>query len=461
MKSFLPKLSVLIIILQTTLFAQAYDVDTVIYGLPKAVSFSAMGNNKFILTIKDSTVRVYSNTGTYLKTFWNFSDSLYIAGQESGVLGVCTDPDFNTNHYVYVYYTHLNPASIRIIRFTENNNSGTNPFIIFNHQQSQSGTHYGGNMHFGPDDKLYISVGTGGTNSDAQLRTTPRGKILRINRDGTAPLNNPFYDDGNPLTGNDDRIWALGMRNSFDFCFSPFNDSLYATENGQSDDELNFIRKGKNYGWPLCEGYCSPYIDSLKQPMFVARTYVPTGIIIYNGSAFPGLSGKIIFGSYGFQSLYIASLNASLDSVTSAVPWAITGRVTSLMAGSDGVIYALKFGFSNDGALLRLRPFVNGIGNQNEISSEYILSQNFPNPFNPVTSIKYEIPKTGFVTLKIFNELGMELISLVNETKQQGSYEVTWDASNYPSGVYFYELNAGDPTSPKLVTDRKKMVLIK
>ena len=458
----------LLFLMQTTLFAQAYNVDTVIFGLPKAVSFSSMGSDKLIITIKDSTVRIYSNNGTYLKTFWNFSDSLYSSGQESGVLGVCTDPNFISNHYVYIYYTHLSPASIRVVRFIENNNSGTNPQIILNHQQSQSGIHYSGNMHFGPDDKLYISIGTGGTNTDAQLLTSPRGKILRINRDGTIPVNNPFYDDGNPLTGYDDRIWARGLRNSFDFCFSPYNDSLYSTENGTSVDELNFIRKGKNYGWPICEGYCTPYIDSLKQPMYAASSYVPTGIIIYNGSAFPTLLGKIIFGSYGFQSLYIASLNAGLDSITSITPWAITGRVTSLMKGSDGFIYALKYGFTNEGAILRIKPFVSGLGNQNEYSDGYELSQNYPNPFNPVTSIKYEIPKEGFVTLKIFNALGMELTTLVNETKQQGSYEVTWDASNFPSGVYFYELTAGDPSTPMSstgvairVTDRKKMVLIK
>lgn len=445
----------LVLFVNVKIFTQAYNVDTVLFGLPKAVSFSSMGSDKLIVTIKDSTVRIYSMNGTYLKTFWNFSDSLYSSGQESGVLGVCTDPNFITNHYVYVYYTHLNPASIRIVRFTEINNAGTNPLIIFNHLQSQSGIHYGGNMHFGPDDKLYITVGTGSANTDAQILTTPRGKILRINRDGSAPVNNPFYDDGNPLSGNDDRIWALGMRNSFDFCFSPFNDSLYSTENGNSVDELNFIRKGKNYGWPLCEGYCIPYIDSLKQPMFAAGSYVPTGIIIYNGSAFPTLTGKIIFGSYGFQSLYIATLNAGLDSITSVTPWAITGRVTSLMKGSDGFIYALKYGFTNDGAILKIKPFLSGLGYQNEYPTGYKLQQNYPNPFNPVTNIQYEIPTSTFVSIKIYNSLGVEINTLVNESKQQGSYDVSWDGTNYPSGVYFYELTAGD------FKERKKMVLIK
>ncbi|HMQ80076.1 MAG TPA: PQQ-dependent sugar dehydrogenase [Ignavibacteria bacterium] len=433
--------------------AQPYTVDTLITGMPRNVSFSFMGDDRIILTIKDSTVRVYSSSGTYLRTFWNFGDSTY-PYSESGVLGVTVDPNFSNNHFVYVYYSHLNPASLRVVRFTESGNSGTNPVVIFNHIQSQSGIHYGGNLHFGVDDKLYISVGTGTANSDAQYMSTPRGKLLRINRDGSIPSDNPFFDDGNPLTGRDDRIWVLGLRNSFDFCFSPINDSLYATENGNSIDELNFITRGKNYGWPLCEGYCTPFVDSLKQPMFAANGYAPTGIMIYNGSAFPSLSGKVLFGSFNFQAVYAATLSSSLDSVVSVTPWAITGRVTSMVQHTDGYIYVMKYGFSDDGAIFRIKPPVNGISNENIVKS-FNLMQNYPNPFNPLTSIKFELPGTGLVTLKIYNTLGMEIYTLVKETKQQGSYEVTWDASNFPSGVYFYELSVGG------FTDRKKMVLIK
>jgi hypothetical protein len=128
--------------------------------------------------------------------------------------------------------------------------------------------------------------------------------------------------------------------------------------------------------------------------------------------------------------------------------------LTTIKQGPDDFIYALNGGYTTAGRLYRIKPDPTGIINNN-IPVGYKLEQNYPNPFNPVTSIKYEIPKTGFVTLKIFNALGMELTTLVNETKQQGSYEVTWDASNFPSGVYFYELSTGE------FSERKKMVLIK
>ncbi len=104
-----------------------------------------------------------------------------------------------------------------------------------------------------------------------------------------------------------------------------------------------------------------------------------------------------------------------------------------------------------------------------EIPQHFVLYQNYPNPFNPITKIKFSIPTPlsppfakggrtqsgGFVTLKIYDILGREIVVLVNEKKQAGTYEVEWDASNYPSGIYFYRLTAGE------YTECKKMVLIK
>jgi hypothetical protein len=91
----------------------------------------------------------------------------------------------------------------------------------------------------------------------------------------------------------------------------------------------------------------------------------------------------------------------------------------------------------------------------NIIPKEYSLSQNYPNPFNPVTNIKYQLPKDGFVTLKIYDITGREIAKLVNEQKPAGNYTVAFNGSNFASGVYFYRIQAGD------FVQVKKMVLIK
>ena len=91
----------------------------------------------------------------------------------------------------------------------------------------------------------------------------------------------------------------------------------------------------------------------------------------------------------------------------------------------------------------------------NNIPAEYKLEQNYPNPFNPTTTIRYSIPKAGIVNLKVYNLIGEEITTLVNEDKAAGNYEVEFDASQLPSGVYLYQLNAAD------FVETKKMVLLK
>jgi len=91
----------------------------------------------------------------------------------------------------------------------------------------------------------------------------------------------------------------------------------------------------------------------------------------------------------------------------------------------------------------------------NKVPAEFLLSQNYPNPFNPNTQIEYSIPKSSQVIVKIFNTLGEEIETLVNEEKPVGTYEVNWNAANLPSGVYFYRLQAGD------FVQTRKMILLK
>jgi len=98
---------------------------------------------------------------------------------------------------------------------------------------------------------------------------------------------------------------------------------------------------------------------------------------------------------------------------------------------------------------------VKGNKGQSGIPQSFKLFQNYPNPFNPTTTIRYQIPKEGFVTLKVYNLLGKEVKSLVNGYKNAGSYNISFDASEFPSGVYFYRLSTGN------FNQTKKLVLLK
>jgi hypothetical protein len=111
--------------------------------------------------------------------------------------------------------------------------------------------------------------------------------------------------------------------------------------------------------------------------------------------------------------------------------------------GADFNIY-----LANDG--------VTGVEDRNDVVVErFRLEQNYPNPFNPSTTITYQVPENSFVSIKVYDVLGKEVTSLINEEKSVGSYEVEFDATSLPSGIYFYRLQAGNYTTTK------KMILLK
>jgi len=103
----------------------------------------------------------------------------------------------------------------------------------------------------------------------------------------------------------------------------------------------------------------------------------------------------------------------------------------------------------NDASTVAKRSYNKILFTGDEIPVTYHLSQNFPNPFNPATTIQYQLPKNGFVTLKIYDILGKEVAALVNDQKTQGRYSVNFDASRLASGVYIYQLRVNDYVSSK------------
>ena len=122
-----------------------------------------------------------------------------------------------------------------------------------------------------------------------------------------------------------------------------------------------------------------------------------------------------------------------------------------LACNSEGILFA-----GTESGIYRTVESTTDI-NEHEVivPIEFLLFQNYPNPFNPTTSIRYQLPQSGNVKLKVYDLLGKEIITLVEEEKPAGNYEIKFDASNVPSGVYFYSINAGD------FSDTKKMILIK
>ncbi len=161
---------------------------------------------------------------------------------ERGALGIDLDPAFRTRPFVYVYVTRTWRGALRnqLVRIKKSGGHGIGLHVLVSTPASSDPYHNGGRILFGPDHKLYVMIGEGHHPVNAQdLTANLRGKILRLDRDGTPAAGDPHG-----------RIWSFGHRNSFGFTFDPKTRRLWETENGpECNDEINLIVKGGNYGW--------------------------------------------------------------------------------------------------------------------------------------------------------------------------------------------------------------------
>src|ERR1043165_7860402 len=194
--------------------------DTLVAGglsIPTAMALAPDG--RIFVCQQGGALRVIKN-GALLPT--PFLTVTVDSQGERGLLGVAFDPNFVSNQLVYVYYTATTPTiHNRISRFTANGDvalAGSETILMDLPSLSAATNHNGGALHFGPDGNLYAAVGDNANGANAQSLSTVLGKVLRINKDGSIPADNPFYGS---TAGNNRAIWAVGLRNPYTFTFQP------------------------------------------------------------------------------------------------------------------------------------------------------------------------------------------------------------------------------------------------
>jgi glucose/arabinose dehydrogenase len=186
-------------------------------SLSSATAMAFAPDRRIFVCEQGGALRVIKNGALLSQPFLTLTVS---SVGERGLLGVAFDPNFSTNHFVYVYYTAPAPSiHTRVSRFTANGDVvvyGSEAILLDLDNLSSATNHNGGAIHFGPDGELYIAVGENANSANSQTLSNLLGKILRINPDGNIPVDNPFY---NQATGKNRAIWALGLRNPFTFTF--------------------------------------------------------------------------------------------------------------------------------------------------------------------------------------------------------------------------------------------------
>lgn len=287
----------------------------------------------------------------------------------AGLLDVVLDPEFSTNSRVYVSYVAAGEGGTTttvVGAVLKDNTLRDVQTLLVALPFSDGSYHYGGGMAFGRDGRLYVAVGerlfTEALQPDlpvAQDITDARGVIYRLNSDGTIPDDNPNFGVG-AVPG----AYAYGVRNSQGIALDPATGELWFTEHGtHQGDELNLLRPGANYGWPIetTGTYRAPdYQASAREGVtytppvwYWQHTVAPTGLTFYNGDEFPEWKGDLLVPGLSGGSLWRFRIRD--NSVRSAEELFLDQRVRTRKAveGPDGTIYLLTD--EPNGKIIRVR----------------------------------------------------------------------------------------------------------
>jgi glucose/arabinose dehydrogenase len=302
--------------------------------IPVALAFAPDGR-LFYNELRTGRVRVVEDGRLADEPFASLQVVNLSGYSEHGLLGLALDPDFASNHYVYVFYSEPdkdgNPLRQRLVRFTEVDGVGQDMTVILDDLPIGAVCcHNGGRIAFGPDGKLYVSIGDTQESDLSQNPESLAGKILRINPDGSIPDDNPFPESP---------VYALGIRNSFGLAFHPVTGALFIDETGPAGfDELDIIQPGGNYGWPVAKGIAglSQYIDPIWTSGPVSVT--PTGMAFYTGDLLPIPKNDLLRCSYNSGKLEHVKMAPSFDHIDEIED---TGLACSLdvTVGPDGALY--------------------------------------------------------------------------------------------------------------------------
>lgn len=311
----------------------AHHLDT-----PWELTFAPDG--RLFFTQRPGVISVVENGNSKV---WLKLDSVVMEVGESGLTGIVLHPDFAQNGYIYFGYTYAEskaPLKLvnKVVRYREDPATKAPVFdkVLLDNIPGNY-VHNIGPLEFGPDRKLYIAIGETFLPELAQDMSSLNGKILRLNDDGSIPDDNPFPNSA---------VYSLGHRNPQGLAFHPQTQVLWSTEHGPSEeqgccqDEVNIIKPGANYGWPLIRG--SQTQAGLETPVTHSgdtATWAPTGGTFLTQGDW---SGSLLFTGLRGQALYRAVLDPSDPNKTQTVERYLhqeLGRLRNVIEGPDGRIY--------------------------------------------------------------------------------------------------------------------------
>lgn len=286
-----------------------------------------------------------------------------VSGQ-GGLMDVALHPDFSNNKLVYISYSARNSNGIgtEVARGRLQGHRLQNVQVIFRARpKSSGGRHFGSRLLFDAKGYLFITLGDRGRRRQAQLTTSHLGSVIRLYDDGRVPPDNPFVNKPNFLPG----IYSYGHRNVQGIAVNPTTKQIWTHEHGpRGGDEVNILRKGANYGWPVITfgvNYSGSIITEKKsspgmeQPLvYWVPSIAPSGMAFYSGDKFPNWKGDMFVGALAGSHLRRLEIRDDKVVEQEQLLQDLGERVRDVRSGQDGYLYILTD--SSDGRIIRLEP---------------------------------------------------------------------------------------------------------
>jgi glucose/arabinose dehydrogenase len=330
---------------------------------PWCVAF--LPDGRMLVTEREGRLRIVSKDGKLEPKPVAGVPEVVQRGQ-SGLFDVALDPRYAENHFIWLAYTASGDGGIgtELARARLGNGRLEDLKVIFREEPKgrRASIQFGGRILFDREGHVFLTLGDLGDKERAQRPDDDAGSVIRLNLDGSIPKDNPFV--GKP--GWKPAKLDLGHRNMQGAAFNPATGALWTHEHGpQGGDEINIIRPGRNYGWPVItygvnygtgtrigEGTSKP---GMEQPLYYwVPSIAPSGMMFYTGDKFPKWKGNLFVGSLKFGLLVRLRLDGDKVAHEERMLNKALGRIRDVRQGPDGLIYLVTD--EENGALVRLEP---------------------------------------------------------------------------------------------------------
>ena len=340
----------------------SFTIETVVEGLEYPWAMEFLPDGRMLVTEKPGRLRIIEN-GKLSVPIKGVPKVKY-KGQ-GGFLDIALDPDYENNQIIYLSYSGIGKegvgtevASAKLV-----GNELQELKIIFKAlPKINSSHHFGSRLVFAKDGTLYISLGERGDKERAQNLSDHAGTLIRINKDGSVPKDNPFVTN----TKAKPEIYTYGNRNIQGIAMHPMTGDIWTVEHGpQGGDELNLMKPGVNYGWPVIT-YGVNYVigtkigegtekEGMAQPVhYWVPSIATSSLLFYDGDKFPNWKGNAFVSSLKFGQLARLEMKNNKVIKEERLINGTVGRIREVQQGPDGLLYILTD--ESNGKLLRIKP---------------------------------------------------------------------------------------------------------